>query len=282
MHGGENRRFLFLSIRVQHGRFAFGHSPTRPRLCADSPSPSDSESEAMKSQMLPRDASESYPPELSRAGGSWGRSRGGGPSPFAPAAAASFASSATSHELPQYVRSCLSKRLCDVAFGALYCRPTARRCPPRGFGFGAVMRRVHATRARVSCTRLCKRSGWGWGWGWNRERKPLGSRCSRRRECHGDTHGNPKRLTLQPHTLNPSSVAVSSRCHRGAHGGGHHRPKAFDPSSHGLTPPLARFVVGRRAAAFTSTVDISAGTSSRAAGAVGRGDQPERTRRCGR
>ena len=159
MHGGENRRFLFLSIRVQHGRFAFGHSPTRPRLCADSPSPSDSESEAMKSQMLPRDASESYPPELSRAGGSWGRSRGGGPSPFAPAAAASFASSATSHELPQYVRSCLSKRLCDVAFGALYCRPTARRCPPRGFGFGAVMRRVHATRARVSCTRLSETKG---------------------------------------------------------------------------------------------------------------------------
>jgi len=42
----------------------------------------------------------------------------------------------------------------------------------------------------------------------------------------------------------------------------------------------SRFVVGRRPAAFTSAVDISAGTSSRAAGAGGRGDQVERTRRC--
>ncbi len=48
--------------------------------------------------------------------------------------------------------------------------------------------------------------------------------CSRRRFAasrHGDTHGNPKRLTLQPHTLkNPSCVVVSSRCRREARGSG--------------------------------------------------------------
>ena len=50
--------------------------------------------------------------------------------------------------------SCCSKRLRDTSFEELCCRAKGRRCPPRGFGFGAVMRRVHATRARVSCTRL--------------------------------------------------------------------------------------------------------------------------------
>ena len=176
----------------------------------------------MKSQMLPRDASESYPPELSRAGGSWGRSRGGGPSVFAPAAAARFAISRTSHELPQYERSCLSKRARVMVFGALRCRAMARRCPPGGFGFGAVMLRVHATRARVPCTRLWEGFG-GWVQGWGRERQPIGSRCyvrgaraaaSRRRE----PHKNPKQRTLQPPTLNPSAVVVFSRCHRDVRG----------------------------------------------------------------
>ena len=40
------------------------------------------------------------------------------------------------------------------------------------------------------------------------------------RSRHADTHGNPKRLTLQPHTLNPSCVVVSSRCRSEVRGGG--------------------------------------------------------------
>jgi hypothetical protein len=103
----------------------------------------------------------------------------------------------------------------------------ARRCPPGGFGFGAVMRRVHATRARVPCTRLWEGIG-GWVQGWGRERQPIGSRCyvrgaraaaSRRRE----PHKNPKQRTLQPPTLNPSAVVVFSRCHREVRGDASHR-----------------------------------------------------------
>ena len=98
MHGGGNHHFLCLSIYVQNWRVVFGHSPTRPRLCAGSVSPSDSDPEAMKSQMLPRDASESHP-DLSRAGDSTSRSSGGGLSIFPPASA-SFAISRTSAVSP--------------------------------------------------------------------------------------------------------------------------------------------------------------------------------------
>ena len=46
-------------------------------------------------------ASESYPPELSRAGGSWGRSRGGGPSLFPPASAARASTSTRNAGCPR-------------------------------------------------------------------------------------------------------------------------------------------------------------------------------------
>ena len=47
--------------------------------------------------------------------------------------------------------------------------------------------------------------------------------ASPRHEPNGDTHGNPKRLTLQPHTLNPSSVVVFSRRRREVPGGAYQR-----------------------------------------------------------
>ena len=47
---------------------------------------------------------------------------------------------------------------------------------------------------------------------------------SRRREPHGNEDKNPKRRTLQPPTLNPSAVAVSSRYHREVRGGVSRRP----------------------------------------------------------
>jgi len=61
-HGGGNRLFLCFSIHVQHGRMsAFGQTPPRRRRGADSAPPSESsESGGMKSQMLPKDASELY------------------------------------------------------------------------------------------------------------------------------------------------------------------------------------------------------------------------------
>ena len=104
-----------------------------------------------------------------------------------------------------------------------------------------------------------------------------------------EPHKNPKQRTLQPLTLNPSAVMVFSRCHRDVRVDASRRPK---PSMHACIkhrrPEVIDVVkmteagVHRpvRALRGASAVDISADTSSRAAGSSGRGDQPERTRRC--
>ena len=123
--------------------------------------------------------------------------------------------------VPQYTfraasRSASTIRMLESCAAGRRCGADGRAVSVFGRSYGASTRRVRVCRAN----HCAKEAGSGWG----RERVPLlrlwRSRCR-------DTHGNPKRLTLQPHTLNPSYVVVFSRRRREGPGGATHRPNAL-------------------------------------------------------